>query len=127
MEAGFAEVWAAVGAKTQLPDTCRCAELIDNGSGLSWPAAVAATGSTTIASLTVFSPVGGTPVSLTKTADDSEVEAGAADGYTVTISNPGAVAQTLTSITDTLPAGFSYVAGSSTGSRRPTPTCPGRP
>ena len=93
---------------------------------LSWPAAVAATGSTTIASLTVFSPVGGTPVSLTKTADDSEVEASTADGYTVTISNPGAVAQTLTSITDTLPAGFSYVAGSSTGVTTANPNVSGQ-
>ena len=126
MEASFSQVWSAVGAKTQLPDTCRCAELIDNGSGVSWPAAVAATGSTTIASLTVFSPVGGTPVSLTKTADDPDVEAGAADGYTVTISNPGAVAQTLTTITDTLPAGFSYVAGSSTGVTTTNPNVSGQ-
>ena len=126
MESGFSQVWSAVGTKTQLPDTCRCAELIDNGIALSWPAAVAATGSTTIASLTVFSPVGGTPVSLTKTADDSEVEASTADGYTVTISNPGAVAQTLTSITDTLPAGFSYVAGSSTGATTANPNVSGQ-
>ena len=65
-------------------------------------------------------------MSLTKTADDPEVEAGAADGYTVTVSNPGAVAQTLTSITDTLPAGFTYVAGSSSGVTTANPNVSGQ-
>ena len=37
MESGFSQVWSAVGTRTQLPDTCRCAELIDNGIALSWP------------------------------------------------------------------------------------------
>jgi uncharacterized repeat protein (TIGR01451 family) len=126
MEAGFSEVWSAVGARTQLPDTCRCAENIDNGIGLSWPAAIAAAGTTNISSLTNFSPVGAVPVSLSKTADASAVPAGAADGYTVTLSNPGAVPQALTSITDTLPVGFTYVAGSSTGVTTADPTVSGR-
>ncbi|MFM6851142.1 MAG: Ig-like domain-containing protein, partial [Terrabacter sp.] len=126
MEAGYSEVWAAVGTKSQLPDTCRCAENIDNGIGLSWPAAIAAAGATTISSLTNFSPVGAVPVSLSKTADDPEVAAGAADGYTVTLTNPGAVPATLTSITDTLPVGFTYVAGSTTGVTTADPTVSGR-
>ncbi len=37
MEAGFNTVWAAVGSGAQLPDTCTCADYIDNGAGLSWP------------------------------------------------------------------------------------------
>ena len=41
--------------------------------------------------------------------------------YTITIANEGASAVALSSITDTLPAGFTYVAGSTTESRRPTP------
>ena len=40
---------------------------------------------------------------------------GGTDGYTITIHNPNAGAATVNSITDTLPAGFSYVAGSTTG------------
>ncbi|KRE93577.1 hypothetical protein ASG76_14115 [Nocardioides sp. Soil774] len=126
MEAGFSEVWSAVGAKTQLPDTCRCAENIDNGIGLSWAAAIAAAGTTNISSLTNFSPVGAVPVSFSKTADHPDVAAGAADGYTVTLTNPGAVPQTLTSITDTLPVGFTYVAGSTTGVTTAEPTVSGR-
>ena len=126
MEAGFSQVWTAVGTQTQLPDTCRCAEVIDNGVALSWPAAVAAAGTTTISSLTVFSPLGATPVSLSKTADASASPAGSANGYTVTVSNPGAAARTLTSITDTLPAGFSYVAGSTTGLTSSNPTISGQ-
>ncbi len=126
LEAEYYDVWSAVGAKTQLPDTCRCAEIIDNGIALSWAAAVAATGTTSISSLTIFSPLGAAPVSLSKTADDPEVEAGSADGYTVTISNPGAVPQTLTSITDTLPVGFTYVAGSSSGLTTTNPSVSGR-
>ncbi len=126
LEAGYSEVWAAVGAKTQLPDTCRCAEEIDNGVALSWAAAVAATGTTTISSLTNFSPVGAAPVTLSKTADASEVVAGSADGYTVTLSNPGSLAQTLTSIVDTLPVGFTYVAGSSSGLTAANPGVSGR-
>jgi len=43
------------------------------------------------------------------------VAPGAGDGYTITVSNPNGTAATLNSITDTLPAGFTYVSGSTTG------------
>ncbi|MGZ5306496.1 MAG: fibronectin type III domain-containing protein, partial [Actinomycetota bacterium] len=64
---------------------------------------------------TVFSPLGNVPLSTTKTADAGTATAGDADGYTITIHNPNTVAVSLDAITDTLPAGFSYTAGSTTG------------
>ena len=45
----------------------------------------------------------------------AEVEPFETATFTITISNPNATAATLTAITDALPAGRSYVAGSTTG------------
>ena len=115
-EAGFDQVWTRIGQHLQFPDTCRCAEQIDNGLGLSWAVTLAAgAANTTVSSLTAFSPVGAQPLSVTKTADATPVNPSASDGYTITVSNPGAVPATLSSISDTLPAGFTYTPGSTTG------------
>lgn len=43
-EAGYSQVWSKVGARAAFDDTCRCAEYIDNGAGLSWSFDVPATG-----------------------------------------------------------------------------------
>jgi uncharacterized repeat protein (TIGR01451 family) len=126
LEARYSAVWAALATGDQLPDTCICATVDDNGAALSWPAAVPATGAIMISSLTVFSPAGAAPVTFTKTADVASVSAGAGDGYTVTMSNPGAVPLTLTSITDTLPAGFGYTADSTTGATTSDPAVSGQ-
>ncbi len=75
--------------------------------------------------LTTFSPLGSLPLSATKTADQATVDAGAQDGYTITISNPNISAVALSTITDTLPAGFSYVAGSTTGATTANPVVAG--
>jgi uncharacterized repeat protein (TIGR01451 family) len=58
---------------------------------------------------------GFTSVTATKVPDQAVTTPGAPNGYTVTFSNSGTSAATLTSVVDTLPAGFAYVAGSSTG------------
>ena len=50
---------------------------------------------------------------------------GAADGYTITVQNPNDTAVSLSSITDTLPAGFTYTAGSSTGATTSDPSISG--
>ena len=63
---------------------------------------------------------------MSKTADQASVAPGAADGYTITVSNSTNAAVSLSSITDTLPAGFSYVAGSSTGLTTADPTVSGQ-
>ena len=34
LEAGYAEVWRAIGSQQPFPNTCRCAEKIDNGAGI---------------------------------------------------------------------------------------------
>ncbi|HEX2191982.1 MAG TPA: hypothetical protein VHH09_02225 [Acidimicrobiales bacterium] len=124
--AGFSEVWGQVSSAQPFPDTCRCDEFIDNGAGLSWELTVPAGGSVTVSHLTTFSPEGNLPLTVAKTADQESVAPGASDGYTITVSNATTAAVTLDSITDTLPAGFTYVAGSSTGLTTADPAVSGQ-
>jgi uncharacterized repeat protein (TIGR01451 family) len=123
--AGFNEVWNHVASGAAFPDTCRCADFIDNGAGLSWDLTIPAGGSATVSHLLTFSPTGNLPLTMAKTADQASVAPGAADGYTITVSNSSNAAVTLSSIVDTLPAGFSYVPGSSTGLTTADPTVAG--
>lgn len=124
--ASYSEVWSQVASGQAFPDACRCDEYIDNGAGLSWDLTVPAGGSVTVSHLTTFSPEGNLPLTLAKTADQASVAAGAADGYTITVSNATPAPVTLNSITDELPAGFSYVAGSTTGLTTSDPTVSGQ-
>ncbi len=55
------------------------------------------------------------PLTTAKTADVPSSPAGASNGYTITVSNPNSSAITLNTISDTLPDGFSYQAGSTSG------------
>ena len=121
-EAGYGTVWAAMSAKTNFPNTCECTTYEDNGAGLSWALAIPAGQSRTVSHLTNFSPTGNLALSMTKTADQGTVSAGAQDGYTITVSNPNTSAVPLASISDTLAAGFSYVTGSTTGVTTTDPT-----
>ncbi len=123
MEASYSQIWTAIGSQQNLPNTDRGTERIDNGVAINWDITVPpGTSGTTLSSLTVFSPVGAAPVSFAKTADQATVAAGATDGYTVTVSNPGVVPITLTSITDTLASGVNYTVGSTTGGITADPT-----
>jgi uncharacterized repeat protein (TIGR01451 family) len=117
----YGSVWAAIGTHQPFPDTCDCTTQQDNGAGISWNITVPAGGSVTRSNVTVFSPTGAQALFVTKTADAANVAAGASDGYTITVNNPGADA-TLNSITDTLPAGFTYTPGSTTGATTADPT-----
>lgn len=126
MEAGYNSVWARIGTRTDFPDTCTCGSFLDNGAGLSWAKAVPAGGSTTVSSIITFSPTGVAPLSVTKTADNPAPSSGAADGYTITVSNSNQQVVTLNSITDTLPAGFTYTSGSTTGVTTANPTVSGQ-
>jgi uncharacterized repeat protein (TIGR01451 family) len=121
-ESGYGAVWAWIGTHAPFPNTCDCTTLEDNGSGISWDITVPPGGSLTRSNLTVFSPLGTQPLFTTKTADAASATAGGADGYTITISNPNTAAATLNSITDTLPTGFTYTPGSSTGATTADPT-----
>jgi hypothetical protein len=60
-EAGYSEVWAAIGAQNPFPNTrARCAESVDNGAGISWSVSVPAGGEVTRSRFTTFSPQGRT-------------------------------------------------------------------
>jgi uncharacterized repeat protein (TIGR01451 family) len=118
----FATVWSQIGTKNSFPDSCICTTQTDNGAGISWPFALAAGQTLTFSHATTFSPTGKQALETTKTADAGSSSPGAQNGYTITISNPNPDAVTLNSITDTLPAGFSYVAGSTTGATTANPT-----
>lgn len=125
-ESTFSNVWNAMSSGNAFPDTCDCAVNEDNGAGLSWGVSVPSAGSVTLSHLTTFSPLGSVPLSVSKTADQATVNAGAQDGYTITVSNPNASSVALSTITDTLPVGFSYVAGSTTGATTANPSISGR-
>jgi uncharacterized repeat protein (TIGR01451 family) len=122
----FHFIWARTGAQAPFPDTCMCQVYEDNGAGLSWAFEVPSGSSVTRSHLTTFSPLGTTPLTTSATADASTSTPGTMDGYTITIQNPNAIAITVGSITDLLPDGFSYVAGSSSGATTADPGIAGQ-
>jgi uncharacterized repeat protein (TIGR01451 family) len=65
------------------------------------------------------------PPSVSKTADAATSAPGATNGYGITVSNPNDTAVSLDSIQDTLPDGFSYLAGSTTGATTDDPSIEG--
>ena len=107
-------VWSAIGSQAPFPDTCACTAFLDNGGGLSWNFSIPAGGSATYSHVTTFSPLGLEGLVTSKTADSPTSPAGTQNGYTITIQNPNVNDVTVSSITDTLPAGFAYVPGSTT-------------
>ena len=115
-------VWSAIGSQAPFPDTCACTDFLDNGAGISWNFSIPAGGSATYSHVTTFSPLGLEGLVTSKTADNSTSQAGTQNGYTITIQNPNANDVTVSSITDTLPAGFVYVPGSTTGVTADDPT-----
>jgi uncharacterized repeat protein (TIGR01451 family) len=68
---------------------------------------------------------GATVLSVIKTVSPSTVGPGGTVQYTITVNNPSASAVTLNTITDSLPTGFSYVPGSTTGITTTDPTISG--
>lgn len=126
LEDEYDNVWAAVGTGAPLPNTCRCDEQIDNGIAMSWSLAVPAGGSVVVSAITAFSPLGAEPVTVTKTTSTPSVAPGGTATYQITVTNPGAIPATLSSITDTLPTGFAYVAGTSSGATTTDPAIAGQ-
>ncbi len=111
----FSSVWAKVLSRQPLPNTCTCATYQDNGAGLSWSISLLPGQSLTRSHLLTFQSVASSPLVTSKTADHEAVSPGATTGYTITLTNPNATGVTLTSVTDDLPAGFTYRSGSSSG------------
>lgn len=124
MEGRYSAVWAAIGSKTPLPNTVRDdpTDLHDNGIALSWNVTVPAGGSVAVSAISFFSPVGAAPVTLRKTVDQPTPQANATLAYTITATNPGATVARLTTIRDTLPTGFTYVPGSTSGATSSDPS-----
>jgi hypothetical protein len=52
------DVWFRIGSKQPFPNTCRCAERVDNGAGLSWSFSLQPGQGKTFSHYTVFSPRG---------------------------------------------------------------------
>jgi uncharacterized repeat protein (TIGR01451 family) len=122
----YDDLWAYIGSHQAFANQCRCDEEIDNSAGLSWTFSLNAGESKTFSHITTFSPTGEEALSTSKTADSSTVDPGGQDGYTIDISNPNTQDVEVTSITDTLPDGFSYVVGSTTGVTTDDPTISGQ-
>lgn len=122
----FGSVWSWIATKAPFPDTCACSTFQDNGAGISWNFTIPTGGSATFAHVTTFSPLGLQALITSKTADSATSTPGAHNGYTITIENTNPSPVTLNSITDTLPTGFSYVSGSSSGVTSADPTVSGQ-
>ncbi len=123
----YSSVWARIGSQQPFADSCAaCATYVDNGAGLSWDLSLPAGGSVTRSHLTVFSPLGRVPLTTSKTADSATADPGGADGYTITIHNDNTTAVTLDQVTDTLPTGFTYTPGSSSGATTADPSITGQ-
>ena len=58
MEAGYSDVWGFIATQQPFPNTCRCADAVDNGAGISWRFELAPGARATFAHFTVFSPTG---------------------------------------------------------------------
>jgi hypothetical protein len=125
-ESHYSSVWAAVGGQAQFPDTADVAVQQDNGLGLSWAVGLAGGAAKTYSSLVTFSPLGHSPLTVSKTADAASVVAGGNDGYTITVANNNVTAVTLATLSDTLGAGFGYRAGTTTGATTAEPTVTGQ-
>jgi uncharacterized repeat protein (TIGR01451 family) len=130
-EGGFQSVWTAIGSRNEFPSTCDCATKQDNGAGLSWTLNLLATETRTVSHKTTLSPG---PPQVVKTADKegtppSPVQPKApatplplvTDGYTISLINPTGTPIAAATITDDLPAGFSYVPNSTTGATTTEP------
>jgi uncharacterized repeat protein (TIGR01451 family) len=111
----YNDLWQRMRNHDVFPNTCRCDERIDNAAGLSWVRTIAPGESARISSIVTFSPVGTVPITIRKTADRESVNAGDAVGYTVTVVNSNVRDVTLTSLTDQIAPGATYIANSTTG------------
>ncbi|QNG36640.1 DUF11 domain-containing protein [Geodermatophilaceae bacterium NBWT11] len=126
LEGAYDDVWTAIATGLPFPDTCLCDEEIDNGVGLSWPVTVPSGGTARVAHYTTFSPLGASPLEVSQGLLTQDVVADGEGGFVITIRNTGAVPQTVTSIVDTLPAGFTYRSASTSGDLRGDPSVAGQ-
>jgi uncharacterized repeat protein (TIGR01451 family) len=120
-------ITAILNARAPLQNICdSCNTLIENAMGISWPVSVGAGQSQTFSWATSFGQVGGAPLAVSATAHASTTGVGTANGYRVQVANPTPVSQAVSAVTVTLPAGFSYTAGSTTGNTISNPSVAGQ-
>ena len=98
----------------------------DNGIAINWDRSIAAGGSVTLSSLLTFSPLGEQPLTVTKTADVASANGRRAGRLHDQHPEPERRRRGVSSVVDTLPAGFSYVAGSSSGLTTTDPAISGQ-
>lgn len=116
----FYRVWGAIGTQQLLDNALNSANLLrDNGMALAWATTLAPGASESFSMLTNFSPIGTLPVTSEITTEPT-VASGTEATVNVGLDNPNVVAIDVDDVAITLPAGFSYVAGSTTGSGEPT-------
>jgi uncharacterized repeat protein (TIGR01451 family) len=121
----FDFVWSVIGSQMPFADTAATNSSLDNGAGISWNFSILAGQSATYSHQTLISAPGLQGIVTTKTADSPTSPAGTQNGYTITMKNPNAFPVTVSSITDTLPPGFTY-AGSTTGATSSDPVINGQ-
>jgi hypothetical protein len=112
-QGGVSQIWMAINGGGALSNTCACVVLNEHGLALAWDRTIAAGATSTASHETSAAQV--LALVASKTADAPSSDPGAANGYMITIDNPNAFAVQLEYIEDTLPAGFAYVTGSTTG------------
>ena len=124
-EESYDLVWARIATQTAFPNQCACIDYRDNGAGISWNFSIPALGSATFSHLTAF-PASRRPLVTSKTALNPTSVARSRNDYTIKIDNPNTMSVTLSSITDTLPAGFSYISNLTSGVTTSNPTVSGQ-
>lgn len=117
--------YAGVQSRGDLANTVSTA-YEDNGQAIGWSLSVPANGSVTRSHLTNFSPSGRLALQLKLTPSATSVAKGGTLSYELSLENPFIDNLTVNSLSVTLPAGFSYVAGSSTGLTTSDPTVSGQ-
>jgi uncharacterized repeat protein (TIGR01451 family)/LPXTG-motif cell wall-anchored protein len=123
----YDKVWARIGSQLPFPDLCAvCTTYEDNAAGLSWAITVPAGGSVTRSHLTTFSVLGVMPLTATLSSQSPTAAAGSVATYTIIVDNPNELTVNLNSIVVTLPAGFSYVPGSTSRITNLDPTITGQ-
>ena len=125
LEAYYGDVWRAVASGQPLNNTTVSHDH-DNGIAIAWPVTVPAGGSVNVSNVNVFSPEGVRPLSTAATADADQSEAGAQNGYTVTVTNPNTSPVALSQVSVELPDGFSYVPGTTSGATTTDPVVSGQ-
>ena len=125
VQENYDTIWSFVSTQAGFPNYCACPTFQDNGAGISWNFSIPAGGSATYSHQTLISAPGLQGLATSKTADNPTTPAGGQNGYTITINNPNANTVAVSSITDTLPAGFAY-AGSTTGATNNNPAINGQ-